>query len=160
MQASKPDETPASPDRNKGSCSVRCVGRKDARATQSILASRAAARISPYWLTRFLARWSQNLSSSFLSFAGRRLRRQRPRRAGKMCVLPAVRRAAAVVDRCWSPFYSLPTRRCSTLGVEDAVSRTQTCLLLVARTFESAQIFCGYHRQGAGYPFLQDRKVT
>jgi hypothetical protein len=27
-QASKPDETPAMPNRNKGSCPVRCVGRK------------------------------------------------------------------------------------------------------------------------------------
>jgi hypothetical protein len=48
--------------------------------------------------------------------------------------------------------YSPLRVKLSTLGVEDAVSRTQTCLLLefsflIAQTFGSAQIFCGYHRQ-------------
>jgi hypothetical protein len=41
-------------------------------------------------------------------------------------------------------------------------SNLLTPRVLVAQTFGSAQIFCGYHRQKVpgGYPFLQDRKVT
>lgn len=124
----------------------------------SILASRAAARLSSHWPTRFLARWNHFVSSFFRRPSSNGLRRASRRAPAKCC---GHRCQPVLVAR----LLLLPTRRCANLrfkSVEHAVSRTYSLTPSPASQPVWSSAVCrsgGYHHQGAGC-VSSDRKVT
>jgi hypothetical protein len=169
MHASKPDETPVyashSPDRNRASKTMKHAPRI------RFLASRAAGCALPFPLAHSLScpLGGNHISFFLRPFFCREAASSSTGKRARELVAAAVRRrrARAVDNRCW---FLLPSFLCFApcllavlLARETLVFRRGRCRqpnsnLLTPQ--EADLRLAAIIIQGAGHPFLQDRKVT